>query len=96
MINEQQLMLELNTQTAKIAWNELLRFFASGKTLWVKPHMDLIQVAAEVIQDNQPQIQQWMEQQDIQEVSDQQAKQWLDKEVWAVVCKPWVLVKPLS
>jgi hypothetical protein len=96
MINEEELAIELNLQTAKIAWKELLRFFAAGKTLVVQPKLDLIEVAVQMVQDNKPQIQQWLENKNIQPVSDEQAKEWLEQEVWAVVCKPWVLVKTIT
>ena len=36
----------LNLQTAKIAWSELLRFFAAGKAVCVDRSLDLIDVAA--------------------------------------------------
>lgn len=89
---------ELNTETAKILWKELERFFANGTTIYVSPDLDLIDVALEVCQDNKAQMEQWMAEGQVGQVSDDQAIEWLEAEttVWSVVVKPWVLVQPLK
>ncbi|MBQ0712547.1 MAG: DUF2288 domain-containing protein [Porticoccus sp.] len=89
---------ELNTETAKIPWKELEKFFANGTTIYVSPDLDLIDVALEVCRDNKAQMEQWMAEEKVGQVSDGQAIEWLetDATVWSLVVKPWVLVQPLK
>ncbi len=89
---------ELNAETAKIPWQELQRFFANGSTIYVSPELDLIDVAIEICHDNKEQIEQWMTDESVGQVSDDQAVAWLeaDATLWSVVVKPWVLVQPLK
>lgn len=89
---------ELNAETAKIRWQELQRFFANGSTIYVSPELDLIDVAMEICHDNKAKIEQWMSDQSVGQVSDDQAIEWLeaDATVWSLVVKPWVLVQPLK
>lgn len=84
-----------NLETAKIAWKELQRFFASGSTVFVAPSLDLVDVAYQFSIDNKILVKQWLHDEQIALVSDQQAINWLesDREVWAVVVKPWILVQ---
>ena len=89
---------ELNAETAKISWQELQRFFANGSTIFVSPELDLIDVALEICHDNKSKIEQWMADELVGQVSDEQAVEWLETDVtvWSVVVKPWVLVQPLK
>jgi hypothetical protein len=89
---------ELNTETAKIPWKELEKFFANGTTIYVSPDLDLIDVALEVCRDNKAQMEQWMVEEKVGQVSDDQAIEWLEADaiVWSLVVKPWVLVQPLK
>lgn len=89
---------ELNAETAKIPWQELERFFANGMTIYVSPDLDLIDVAVEICCDNKAQMEQWMAEEKVGQVSDDQAVEWLeaDATVWSLVVKPWVLVQPLK
>ncbi|MFT7496884.1 MAG: hypothetical protein ACI9V8_001784, partial [Urechidicola sp.] len=46
--HEQDLELirgKLVSETAKMSWSDLQRFFANGSTLYVSPELDLIDVA---------------------------------------------------
>ena len=61
---------ELNTETAKIPWKELEKFFANGTTIYVSPDLDLIDVALEVCRDNKAQMEQWMAEEKVGEVSE--------------------------
>lgn len=83
------------TETAKIPWQNLQRFFASGKTLFVSRELDLIDVAYAFQQDDSDIVAGWVDSEQIKAVSTEQAKQWIsaDSLVWAVVVKPWVLVQ---
>lgn len=86
---------KVNLETAQIAWTELQRFFASGVAVFVSAELDLVEVAHQFAADNKIQVEQWLQNQHIALVSDQQALQWLEDnaQVWAVVVKPWVLVQ---
>ncbi|MHB1590378.1 MAG: DUF2288 family protein, partial [Sulfuricella sp.] len=46
------LRAELNRETARIAWKELLRFFAAGTVIAVSQDLDLIEVAIQISNDN--------------------------------------------
>lgn len=94
---EEEVRVRIIAETAKIPWTELLRFFAQGKVLMVKPGLDLVDVAYEVTRDNQEQVKSWMDAADLRAVSDDQAREWLEANalMWAVVVKPWVLVQPV-
>lgn len=89
------LRASLNLETSRIAWKELLRFFAAGTVIAVDEALDLVEVAVEIANDNAAQIKQWMSQEKIGKVSDEQAKTWLetDATLWAVVVRPWILVQ---
>jgi hypothetical protein len=86
---------KVNLETSQIAWNELQRFFASGSAVFVASSLDLIDVAYQFSVDNRDQVTEWMQNNQIALVSDQQALKWLedDVNVWAVVVKPWILVQ---
>ena len=86
---------KLNSETAKIHWKELQKFFAAGKVLYVEPELDLIDVAFALHRDNAELVQQWLITSSIYAVSDTQAKDWLraDSTLWTTVVKPWVLVQ---
>ena len=96
--DEDLLRVKLNSETAKMAWSELQRFFASGKTLYVASDLDLIDVASAFQQDNTELVADWLQQEKVSPVSDTQARGWLDRNcsLWTVVVKPWVLVQDQS
>jgi len=89
---------EINLETSLIPWHELQRFFASGLAISVNSSIDLVDVAYQFSLDNKAQVEQWIAEEKVVPVSDQQALQWFEEEssVWAVVIKPWVLVQDRS
>ena len=89
---------EIHSETSKIAWSELQRFFAAGKAIYVSPDLDLVEAALQVSNDNSGQIRQWMNKGKLAPVSDDQARYWIetDATVWAVVVKPWVLLQDMK
>lgn len=97
MTENSQIPLEtqLNLETGRIAWRELQRFFASGHAVAVAPGLDLVEVGAELAQDNTDQWSRWMRAGQVGLVSDEQAQAWHDADarVWALVIRPWVLVQ---
>ena len=82
-------------ETARIAWKELQRFFASGVVIVVSPELDLVEVAFQISEDNAAQVAEWMTTGQIGKVSDAQAQEWYETDalVWAVVTSPYVLVQ---
>ncbi len=85
----------INSETAKIPWRDLQRFFAAGKVMTVETGLDLVDVACAMQQDDIGQISQWTDAGAISPVSDDQARAWVgdDAVMWAVVVKPWILVQ---
>jgi hypothetical protein len=86
------------SETAKIPWLELQRFFASGKVIWIAGNLDLVEVALALQQDDLQRVSNWTVNQELAAVSDDQARQWVsdDSLLWAVAIKPWVLVQELG
>jgi len=89
---------KINSETARILWKELQRFFASGKTLYVEAELDLVDVGFALQNDSTDRVQHWLDQEKVRAVSTEQARQWIeaDAEVWAVVVKPWVLIQSIQ
>lgn len=86
----------LNLETARISWPELERYFAGGKVIHISPDIDLVETAACLVEDNTQKIQQWIDQQQLQHLESETAKQWVTEQpdnLWAVVVAPWVLVQ---
>lgn len=98
VIDAEVVRAKIMTETAKIPWQNLQRFFASGKTLFVSKELDLIDVAYAFEQDNSDTVGKWVNSEKIKAVSTEQAKQWIaeDSLVWAVVIKPWVLIQDID
>jgi len=86
---------KVNLETSQIPWPELQRFFAAGRAVFVAGDLDLVEVAYQFSKDNKSQVQQWMVDNKVGQVSDYQAKNWVENKttVWAVVVKPWILVQ---
>ena len=92
------LLTRLNLETSRIAWKELLRFFAAGTVIVVSEKLDLLEVAVQMSNDNKAQIEQWLTTQQVGKVTDEQAKNWLeaDASLWTVVVRPWILVQQVT
>ncbi len=86
------------SETAKISWQDLERFFAAGKIMLVAPGLDLVDIAEAIQEDDIDRVKTWTEEQQIIPVPDDQAKSWVgsNARLWAVVVKPWVLVQVIS
>ncbi|MDF3035694.1 MAG: hypothetical protein K0S28_968 [Paucimonas sp.] len=91
----EQLRLQLNQETSRMPWSELLRHFAGGHVLIVDGKLDLIEVAARMAGDDTESVSRWLCEGSLAKMSDAQAQQWLDEEAmpWAVVVKPWILIQ---
>lgn len=92
---QQLLHARLNTETAQMAWHELLRYFAGGMVVVVSEDIDLIDAAARFIIDDKATVEQWLHDGKIARVTDAQAGAWLEADamLWTVVARPWVLVQ---
>jgi hypothetical protein len=86
---------DINLETSQIPWHELQRFFASGLAISISTELDLVDTAYQFSNDNKAQVEVWLKEKKVAPVSDQQALAWYEnnKDVWAVVVKPWVLVQ---
>ena len=95
---EQELIARLNSETAKIAWHDLQTHYAAGNVLGVAAKADLIKVAIEFNRDNATQIQQWLADSSLFEISDQQATDWYEsnQQLWALVIPPFVVVQQVA
>ncbi len=91
-----RLRAEYHSQTARIRWHELQGAFARGDAIGVAAGLDLVEVAVQLGLDNAAQFEQWLSAGSVAPVSDDQALAWYEanREVWAVVAPPWVLVQP--
>lgn len=89
---------KINSETAKIPWQELQRFFAGGNTLLVATELDLVDVACAFHQDEVNIVKSWTDDGRVGAVTDEQARDWIDKDtpLWAVVVKPWVLLQIIA
>ena len=93
-MSEPYLNDKLNLETARIAWADLQVHFARGAAVYVAPELDL--VAGLVADDDGREIARLMEEGKFGMVSEAQAAAfWTEnREMWAVVVAPWVLVQP--
>src|SRR2546426_10527824 len=78
---QNELRTRLNQETARIAWTELLRYFAGGSVLLVSNELDLVDVALQIANDNKTAVAQWLAEQRIAPVTDSQAGAWLGAEL---------------
>lgn len=93
--NDPELRSKINRETARLAWSELLKYFASGNMVCVANELDLVDVAMRVSHDDKASIAAWMGAGQVAKVSDEQAQAWLaaDTALWAVVVSPFILVQ---
>lgn len=92
------LRAKINGETSRMAFKELLRFFAAGQVIAVSDDLDLVEVALGIAQDDKDAVLRWMNGNRLGRVTDAQANAWLDAkaQLWTVVVKPWILVQERS
>jgi hypothetical protein len=95
-LKDSELHDKINRETARVAWSELERHFASGAVIYVSGELDLVEVAMRIAHDDRASITRWMDEGKIAKVSDAQAQSWqaADTPLWASVVSPFVLVQP--
>ncbi|MBV2129207.1 DUF2288 domain-containing protein [Arsukibacterium indicum] len=83
------------SETARIHWPQLQKFFAAGSVVTVSAEHDLVEVAYAFSADDKTQVANWLAAGTVGRTTEQQAQQWFDNntELWAVVISPWVLVQ---
>ncbi|MDA8328145.1 MAG: DUF2288 domain-containing protein [Betaproteobacteria bacterium] len=93
--NIDALRVQLNSETAKADWSELLPFFAKGQLLHVDSALDLIDVAAHIAADHAPSVQTWLTTGRLSKLDDATAQDWQARNppIWTVVVAPWILVQ---
>lgn len=91
---------KLYSETARISWLELQRFFAQGVVMNVDQALDLLEVAVLFAEDKAQELEHLVGCGQVSAPSNEQAKQWFQHEtvLWSVVVAPFVLVqdKPLA
>ncbi|MEM1230896.1 MAG: DUF2288 domain-containing protein [Pseudomonadota bacterium] len=95
MMDDQTTRGKLNLETAPMRWSALAPFFARGQLIAVTRPLSLLDAATAVAEDDQEQIQRWLNEQAVAPVSDALARRWQEREalLWAVVVRPFVLVQ---
>jgi len=93
----EEILAKINLETSKMAWKDLLPYFAKGMAIYVSHTLDLIKVAHALSEDNKEQLEAWMKQGLVANVTDEQASAWQESDVtvWTSVIKPWLLVQPI-
>lgn len=98
--NPELIKAKIISETARISWLELQKFYAAGSVISVAPALDLVEVAFAFSRDDKARVADWLAMGSVSRTSEQQAQQWYQQqtELWAVVISPWVLVqdKPLT
>ena len=85
----------LNTQTAKLSWGELQPHFARGIVLVADADLDLVEVAAGMVQDRRDEMESWLDAGRLVRANTDHARNWQARNptFWAVVVAPWLLVQ---
>ncbi len=92
---DDEIMARLNAETGRIGWMALLPHFARGQVVRVAPGLDLLEAAAALARDDSERVRRWMDEGWMGPVDEDRARQWQqpEREVWAVVVAPWVVVQ---
>lgn len=94
-VEPQVLKAKITAETARIQWAELAKFYAAGQLLTVSSELDLIEVAFALATDQTAQFADWLASSLVHRVTDDEALYWHEqqRELWAVVISPWILVQ---
>lgn len=90
--------IELNAETARLAWPELERSFARGVVIVIAESHDLVDIATSFALDEAEVVSAGMANGTIRKATDADAVHWaeIDADFWAVVVAPFVLVQVVS
>lgn len=94
-VEPEVLKAKIISETARINWLELQKFYAAGSVVQVSAQLDLVDVAFAFSQDDKTAVQNWLQSGLVDRVNDSQAQLWVEQktELWAVVISPWILVQ---
>lgn len=98
LMDDEELLLDrLNAETARIEWTELERHFARGTLVKIDATLDLVEVAAGIVRDDEESVRGWMNCGELAKVTEQDARNWVNRRAlfWAVVVAPWILVQEI-
>ena len=86
---------KLNSETARISWEELQRYFARGVLIVIADGLDLPEIARKIADDDADSVRVLMEKNQIRQADDDDARKWQknNQQFWAVVVAPWVLIQ---
>lgn len=92
------LRTQLNGETAKVDWEELLPFYAKGQLIRVDSSLDLIEIGTLVAGNQAEQIARLMQHGKLGKLDDATATDWQQRRpaIWATVLAPWILVQERS
>jgi hypothetical protein len=92
------LRAKLNAETGKLTWLELERHFARGVVIKVAGDLDLVEVALAVARNDKAAVEGWLALGRMARASSEDAQTWHaeQRQFWAVVAAPWVLVQEVS
>ncbi|WP_019677483.1 DUF2288 domain-containing protein [Arsukibacterium perlucidum] len=93
--NPELIKAKIISETARINWPQLQKFYAAGSVITVSSGHDLVEVAFAFSADDKAKVADWLAAGAVARTTEQQAQQWFDNntELWAVVISPWVLVQ---
>ena len=91
----EQLRARLEAETGPISWSELERHFARGMVIHVARELDLVEVAARMVEDDKDTMTAWLDTGQVNPATDEQARDWQERSARfrAVVAAPWVVVQ---
>lgn len=90
-----ELIAQLNAETARLSWKELEPHFARGVVIRVNKGLDLIKVAAVIARDDKDTLKEWLDSGMVGNATVEEAQDWSssDAELWSVVVAPFVVVQ---
>ncbi len=88
----------LSAEMGTLRWSELQRAFARGDVIKVQHPLDLMDAACAFLQDDKPQVEDWMKRHIVDKASIEDAQHWQNNATLfrAIVVAPWVLVQEID
>ena len=93
-----ELISLLNQETGKLGWADVERHFARDVVVKIEAGLDLVEVAAVMVEDDKPSFIRWMETGQVARATLDDALRWqsAQAEFWAIVIAPWLLVQEIG
>jgi hypothetical protein len=94
-IQEQELRQKLASEVDQAPWSALVRHFAFGRVYVVRVPWNLLDAALAFHQDNKAQVQDAIRQNHLEQPTDEEVKDWLERDVSfdVLVISPFVLIQ---